>query len=101
MSRPFYARGCGCAPAGILALLNEELTDYATHRASAVFHNPADTINTVSTAVVTTLMLDFNSVAVACVVPAADTALFTCPLIAFALPPENPPFMMSVASAMI
>lgn len=41
--------------AGILALLNEELTDYAAHRASAVFHNPADTINVVDPTAVTAI----------------------------------------------
>lgn len=35
--------------AGILALLQEELDDYAAHRASATFHNPADTANVVAT----------------------------------------------------
>lgn len=35
--------------AGILALLNEALIDYAAHRASAVFHAPPDMTNVVST----------------------------------------------------
>jgi len=43
--------------AGLLALLNEELTDYAAHRASAVFHAPADTTNTVVTTAVTSIVV--------------------------------------------
>lgn len=41
--------------AGILGLLNEELTDYAAHRVSTVFHAVADGTNTVPAGVITNL----------------------------------------------
>src|SRR3990167_2708383 len=46
-------------------------------------------------------MLAVSAVASEMLVPAADTADCTCPLIALAVPAESPPFMMSTAVAMI